>query len=573
MRRITARIIFLTGLLFQGVYTVRADQAVQNNLPAKKLEYASKSNQAGKKALTAQPPVTSALEIKGSRPRQNGSELFIDRTSFSQKLVRLKAPDDLSLPNQTSQVKIREQIPLTVEEVTELVERNNTAIKAMGLQVDQSKELLLAAIARWYPTINLSANGLPEYFSIETFRNSKFGGDTHGRQWKRALSLQVRWNLIDPARVPEIAAARDTYEKAKNTYFISLRNVRLNALTQYFLLQQADEGVRIGKESIRASLISLRDAKARFESGVATRLEVLEAETQLARDKKLLTRKLGDQKITRRALASLLNLPPEITPTAATPTQILGLWEASLEESIIAAYGFREELDRLILDISISNSNANSALASIQPILSLVNTYSTSSYDGQTGIATSSSVDMDDNGSSLSNTIGLNATWRIFDGGKARSLYRYHKKKAEEAKADFASTREEMRKEVEESYYNLQTANEDINTSTREVIASREALRLARLRFQAGITTQREVVNNQRDLTQAEVRFTNAITVYNTSLAQLKRRTGIDRIQACEPNEISSSKKDNEKLTDLPIEPYPVIPACKASTIENRDEK
>jgi OMF family outer membrane factor len=46
-------------------------------------------------------------------------------------------------------------------------------------------------------------------------------------------------------------------------------------------------------------------------------------------------------------------------PTAANPSRVLGTWQPSLQESIIAAYAFREELDQFILDISINNSNAN----------------------------------------------------------------------------------------------------------------------------------------------------------------------------------------------------------------------
>jgi OMF family outer membrane factor len=61
----------------------------------------------------------------------------------------------------------------------------------------------------------------------------------------------------------------------------------LNTSTDYFNLQEADEGVRIGQASVRASLVSLRDARARFNAGVNTKLEVLEAETQLARDRNI----------------------------------------------------------------------------------------------------------------------------------------------------------------------------------------------------------------------------------------------------------------------------------------------
>jgi OMF family outer membrane factor len=94
------------------------------------------------------------------------------------------------------------------------------------------------------------------------------------------------------------------------------------------------------------------------------------------------------------------------------------------------------------------------------------------------------------------------------------------------------------------------------------VISARESLRLARLRFQAGVTTQREVVDNQRDLTQAEVRYANAIADYNKRLAQLRRRTGLDRIALCPAKSLPAMKPVG--ASDVPVEPARLLPACQA---------
>ena len=174
---------------------------------------------------------------------------------------------------------------------------------------------------------------------------------------------------------------------------------------------------------------------------------------------------------------------------------------------------------------------------------------------------------MDDYSWSSSNTIALNATWNIFDGGRARALYRQNKQRAQESEFNFASERDRIRQEVEESFYDLRTANQDIYTTSREVLSSRESLRLARLRFQAGVTTQREVVDTQRDLTQAEVRYANAVTSYNTSLAQLQRRTGLDQVMACPSLTLGSAKPAEDMEYSVPIEPTPSRPACEASML------
>ena len=164
---------------------------------------------------------------------------------------------------------------------------------------------------------------------------------------------------------------------------------------------------------------------------------------------------------------------------------------------------------------------------------------------------------------SLNNAVGLNAKWAIFDGGRARAEYRLNKQKAEESKFSFASKRDEIRSEVEKSFFNLRKASQNIHTSASEVLFTAESLRLARLRFQAGVTTQREVVDIQRDLTSAEVRYANAITDYNVSIAELRRRTGLDQVLACPALSLPATKP-TQADTVVPIDPQPNRSACEA---------
>ena len=526
--------------------------------------------------LMDQSTLPNALDLKGSRPKADPSVLPPAATTLPEDLDALKSPDSLALPDLPSQVTIRELRPLTLAEVERLVEVNNPSLKAAASQVEQAKSDVLAAISAWYPSVNLTANGLPQYLEGEQYRNPDFIGqnsvnpetgnlirqpNTYSSRWSANFSAQVQWNLIDPARVPQISAARDRFERASDAYLIALRDLRLQSSTSYFLLQRQDEQVRIGQQSVRASLLSLRDARARYLAGVATKLEVLEAQTQLSRDRQTLTDGLGGQARARRSLARLLDLPQDVTPTAANPARVLGIWQPSLQESIIAAYAFREELDQFILDISINNSNANVALAAVQPVLSIFNNFNTSKNQGQSN--RSGSIDMADYNWDYRNAVGLSATWNIFDGGRSRALYRRNKQKAEESKFNFASKRDSIRSDVEDSFYDLRKASQNIHTTSTEVLSAAESLRLARLRFQAGVATQREIVDIQRDLTQAEVRYADAITDYNISIAQLRRRTGLDQVLACPALNLPATKTKKDGI-DIPIEPQPNRPACEA---------
>ena len=572
MRRITASICLVAGVVSSGISPALSQDAPQ-------VESASLD----------QSTLPDAIDLKGTRPKADSSFLAPAVDALPASLEPLAAPPSLALPDSQSQVRIRELRPVTLEEAIQLAEFNSPQLKATASQVDQAKSALRAAIAAWYPTVDLSASGLPEYFKSYSYRNPDFVPDRvvqkptgqtdpttgeeilrpetrdgykerYGREWRLNVGLKVSWDLINPARVPQIAAARDQFERARESYLIALRDLRLETSTAYFDLQEADEGVRIGQASVKASLVSLRDARARFNAGVNTKLEVLEAETQLARDRNLLTTNLGQQSVSRRNLAVVLDLPQDVTPTAATPARPLGLWTPSLQESIVAAYNYREELDQLILDISINHSQANASLAAVQPVLSFVNSTTTSRTQGQTG-QTSSDIDMGDFTYGIQNSMALTANWRLFDGGRARAEYRRSKQASEESRFNFARTRDQIRLEVEQSFFDLRTAIQNIDTTSSEVLSSRESLRLSQLRVQAGVSTQREVVDNQRDLTNAELRYAGAIKAYNTSLAQLRRRTGLDALVSCNAVSLPATKQELEQPL-IPIEPTPLKTAC-----------
>ena len=573
MRRITAGFFLVAGVVSSGIPPALGQDAAQ-----------------AESALVDQSTLPDAIDLKGARPKADSSVFAPAVDALPASLEPLAAPPSLALPDAPSQLRIRELRPLTLEEALQLAEFNSPKLKAAASRVDQAKSALRAAISAWYPTVNLAASGLPEYFKSYSYRNPDFVPDRvvqkptgevnpttgepltrpetrdgynerYGRQWRVNVSLEVSWDLINPARVPQIAAARDRFERAGDAYLIALRDLRLEAQTAYFDLQRADEGVRIGQASVKASLVSYRDARARFNAGVNTKVEVLEAETQLARDRDTLTTNLRLQDEQRRNLARVLDLPQDVTPTAATPARPLGLWEPSLQESIVAAYNYREELDQLILDISINNSQANASLAAVQPVLRFVNSTSASRSEGQSGQTSLSDIDMGDFTYGMQNSTALRANWRLFDGGRARAEYRRSKQAAEQSRFDFAVQRDQIRFEVEQSFFGLRAAIQSIDTTATEVLSSRESLRLSQLRVQAGVGVQREVVNNQRDLTQAELKYARAISDYNTNLARLQRRTGLDALVACNAISLPASKPELEQPL-IPIEPTPLKTAC-----------
>ena len=535
-------------------------------------------------------PLPTATQEKGQRPKSDPSVLPPAATTLSPDVDELAAPAPLALPNQPDQVRIEDLRPLSLTEAVELMEVNNPFLEATKIRIDEAQSRLRAAIAAWYPTFNFSTNRLkfpgrnfgtsyrnfgkaatdPAATQRKNQKKQQFPDmqlDRYGEWWGNtqtygaSATATLDWKLINPKRVPDISAARDEYEKAKNNYLIALRDLRLQTAREYFQLQAYDTDVYTFTAAVQASTVNVRDTRAKLQAGVATKLDVLEAETQLAQDQASLSRALRDQSVQRRLLAKTLNLPQNVTPTASDRVEVLGVWQASMEESIVAANEFREELDNIILDISIYNSRANSFLGDVQPFLNIAGDAKWSKLFGEQR-KRDEWVDMGRVAEDLEQSIYMGVTWKLFDGGRSQALAREQKQKAKESEYLFAQERNKIREQVEEQFYDLQLHARNLISNSRRVLSSREAYRLAVLRFQAGVGTQRNVIDNQRDVTRAEVAYTDTIALYNRTLAALRRQTGLDAVVSCIPAELPAEPPVKDPLTDVPVFSTPITEPC-----------
>jgi outer membrane protein TolC len=81
--------------------------------------------------------------------------------------------------------------------------------------------------------------------------------------------------------------------------------------------------------------------------------------------------------------------------------------------------------------------------------------------------------------------------------------------------------------QVRESYLLSQTAEREIEVTTKAVISAAEELRLSRVRLANGVGTNIDVINSQRDFTTALVNKAQAIIQFNVAQAQLLHDIGL----------------------------------------------
>ena len=86
---------------------------------------------------------------------------------------------------------------------------------------------------------------------------------------------------------------------------------------------------------------------------------------------------------------------------------------------------------------------------------------------------------------------------------------------------------------------------EKITSSLKEISSTKESLRLARLRYDVGISTLQDVLVKQQELSNANSKNIDAIYNYNLNLDELERLTFLKISNSC--NKIDNSVKNKIK--------------------------
>ncbi|MFB2935073.1 TolC family protein [Aerosakkonemataceae cyanobacterium BLCC-F154] len=431
-------------------------------------------------------------------------------------------PNPLQFPTRPEEVLIEVTQPLSLREAVELAQRNNRDLQVARLQYEQAQAQLREARAALYPTVDLSAlaqgqRTAQQELQLEAARQqAELLGQPFEQDEQGSVSLsgtiEANYNLITGGRRnAQIRAAQEALRSAQLQVEALSEQTRLDVSNAYYDLQLADEQVRIAESAVRNAQQSLRDAIALEQAGLGTRFDTLRAQVQLANQNQLLVTNRAQQQINRRQLAQILSLPQSTGIVAADPVEIAGLWNLTLEESIVRAFQNRAELQQQLTQRNIAEQQRRVALSTRRPQVDLFANYNVLEvFNDGLGLADGYAV-------------GARLRWNLFDGGAARARAAQQEANIEIAETRFANQRNLIRFQVEQAFYSLRGNFQNIQTARLAVTQAAEALRLARLRFQAGVGTQTEVIDAENDLTEAQGNLVRAVIDYNRSLATLTR--------------------------------------------------
>ncbi|MBI1269738.1 hypothetical protein GC174_04835 [bacterium] len=498
--------------------------------------------------------------------------------------VRLPMPDQLiPLGSKLPPIRLDASFtrPVSLKAVVDHAIDHNLDIRISEADRDSSKYLYYGSLGKFLPDINMSYRWehlqggrliggiIPTNFNtpnVTTSAGFNYWGFRGGSIFYGALESLHR------------------YKASKELVHGTINDVLLNITQNYYNMVRNEALLEIQTRAVEVSQAQV-DLNRQLESaGTGTKFQVLQSETQLARDQQNLLTQQVDLRKSAIDLATALNLNAAVN-----------LLSVENEVRKVRLIDSKTDINRLI-DIAVRNRpelkqfeqlriaakrNIQVQAAPLYPrfsffgsvtgsgaTLSRAFAWSDPSYQtvatgtvipgpiiDETGLprfaADNSTLGFGGGGGAANSTIyqagqvlvpsqrvsrqvrksftiGFQFDWNFTALG-VPDFANVASAKAIARKAMLQSNQQLMNvlKEVRSSYLTSQTVERQIEVADKEVISSAEQLRLARVRLANGVGTNIDVINAQRDFTNALVNKADAIIAFNIAQAQLLRDMGV----------------------------------------------
>ena len=304
-------------------------------------------------------------------------------------------------------------------------------------------------------------------------------------------------------------------EEAQKTVILTLVS---DVASDYFQLLRLDLELQITEDTVKTQEESVKLTKLRLDHGVATQLDVLQAQQVLDTANAQIPdfeRQIGQ---TEDAISILVGKYPEGVPRGRPlveqplpPVVPPGLTSSLLER--------RPDIREAEQNLIAANAEIGVAKAAFFPQLSL-----TGSGGGAFGRSSLFSSLMSSHATIWS--YGAQAGQPIFTGGALRGNLRLAKSEHEQALIAYQQTIQRAFGDVSDALIAYQKLHEVRLRQEESVKDLQESVRLSIKRYRGGITTYLEVLDGQRSLFSAELSLAQARGSEYQSLVQLYKALG-----------------------------------------------
>jgi OMF family outer membrane factor len=321
--------------------------------------------------------------------------------------------------------------------------------------------------------------------------------------------------LVAAAESDRAAAGAETRRAAAD--------LRLQITASYYELLFARARVDVLARALERADDSLDTVRARVDTGLAPPNESLSAEAQRARQNVQLIQARNDAARAEIDLARLAGVAPGRALVLSTPVDqpLPGAAETaatSVDELVARARADRPERQAIAAREMSRRAAADAALSATRPHVSVL----AAVEPARPNPRFVPRADEWNTGWDL----GVNATWTLWDGGRARAEHAGATAEADALGHRLADFDQMVAVEVRERLLDLATARAALAASADAVTAAAEARRVLGERFLVGVVANTEVLDADLAWLEAELDRTRLEATLRLSEARLLRTAG-----------------------------------------------
>jgi multidrug efflux system outer membrane protein len=406
----------------------------------------------------------------------------------------------------------------TLERLVDEGLANNRDLAIAAARIDEAQALLQIADADRAPGIGATFDRDRTRSSARSAMPLPPGVPLARNTNRAAINIAYELDLWGRLRGASNAARADLLatEAARETVRIALVN---RIVRSYYALLALDAQVAVTQRTLELRARDLGLQRKRYDAGLIAdfNLRQLEAEIAAARaELPVLQQRRTAEEI---ALVTLLGRTPKAIveePVAVSADQA-GLAVTAIPEGLPSDLLLRRpDIIDAEQRLAAANARIGVARASLFPRISL------------TGLLGAESASLADLFSAPARIwqLAFGLAQPIFQGGRLNAEVELVRARERQALAQYQLTVQTAFGEVREALSAQTRSREAYSAETERAAALGETLRLARIRFENGLSSQLEVLDAERNLLQAELKRIDALRSQRIAVADLVRALG-----------------------------------------------
>ena len=379
-------------------------------------------------------------------------------------------------------------------------------------RIEEFRATLGITRADQFPSVDISATGAQARNSENVFPGSLVDGTVEN--YRVSADVFFELDLFGRLRRSTESARAQLLAAEENRRSITISLVS-SVASSYMTLRDLDAQLQIAMRTRDVREESLEIIQARFDKGTVPRLDVNQAEIELAVAAAAVSAAERAVAQTENTLSILLGRNPGNIPRGLE-------LEQQLSPPAVPA-GLPSELLQRRPDVLASEAQLAAQTARIG--IAEAARWPSLSLTGSLGLESDDLSILNDSGSDFWNA-GINLLAPVFNAGRNKERVAAERARTEQAVLSYEQSVLRAFREVEDSLVAARTYREEYAARQRQVTAARSAAVLSRARYNGGVTSYLEVLDTERSLFSAELSESQTLRLYFNAVIELYKALG-----------------------------------------------